>query len=584
MKRAIWVAIVVVLAASRAGAAAPVEEGALAKMPVKEVTVFKDGHAFVLHEGSVSTDGAGSVVLDYVPTPIVGTFWAYAADAKAKLTGVVSSRRVVSVERTALSIRELVEGNAGARVRIKEQGQTTPYEATVLWIPTRTTEELGRSSPPGTPEALPERGNLVLLKVAEGVKAVPIGRIEEMTFLENPKPGIAREEFRNVLTFKLDWAGGKAEKSAKVGMVYVQRGIRWIPNYRVEIDGKGNAKFELQATLINELADLDGVRAHLVIGVPRFAFEETPDPISLQEAVAQLSSSFRRDSRTAYAFSTAIMSQRVAPVRQARPAPEAGRVIDLGPDIAGSGKNEDLYVFTLENVTLRKGQRMVVPVAEFTLKYRDVFVLDLPFGPPPEILRRNLNNQQQAELAKLFHAPKVKHKIRLQNTATCPLTTAPALILREGRIVAQGMMTYTAVGASSDLELTTAVDISVKKQDTEAGRTPNAVNWGGHSYARVDLAGEIHLANHRDKPVVLEVSRSVLGNIDSATNEGTITHLGRHESGWFATGGYPFWWGWYNWPYWWYHFNAIGRVTWKIELEPGKSVDLKYTWHYFWRP
>lgn len=52
---------------------------ALQKMPIKELTVFKDGHAFVLHEGTMPTDAAGNVVLDYLPTPVVGTFWAYAS-------------------------------------------------------------------------------------------------------------------------------------------------------------------------------------------------------------------------------------------------------------------------------------------------------------------------------------------------------------------------------------------------------------------------------------------------------------------------------------------------------------------------
>ena len=47
--------------------------------------------------------------------------------------------------------------------------------------------------------------------------------------------------------------------------------------------------------------------------------------------------------------------------------------------------------------------------------------------------------------------------------------------------------------------------------------------------------------------------------------------------------GYPSWWGWYSWPQWWTHFNGVGKVTWKLDLEPGKSVDLKYTWNYYWR-
>jgi len=383
------------------------------------------------------------------------------------------------------------------------------------------------------------------------------------------------------MTLRLDWGKREPQASANVGMVYVQRGIRWIPNYRVDINGKGNAVVKLQATIINELADVENVTANLVIGVPTFAFKDTPDPISLQQTVAQLSSHFRNDTQSAYAFSNMIMTQSVAPVRHIDVPPPA-ETIDLGPDIAGSGKNEDLYVFTLENVTLKKGQRMVVPVAEYELAYRDVFVLDLPFAPPREV-RQHFNSEQQARLAQLYHAPKVMHKIRLVNDAKLPLTTAPALILREGRIVAQGMMTYTAPGASSDLELTNAVDISVEKLDKETERVPNAVKFDGYAYGRANLSGTIRLTSHRAETVSLEVRRSVLGHIDEASSDGVIEHLGRNEGEWVTAGELPFWWHWYNWPYWWYHFNAAGRITWQYELRPGQTVELKYDWHYFWR-
>jgi hypothetical protein len=560
--------------------AANVPEGTLANMPVKEITIFKDGHAFVLHEGKMPTDTNGNVVLDYLPRPIIGTFWAYSADTKAKLTGVVSGKHVVSVKRTALTIPELIEGNIGAKVRITEAGLSA-YESVILGIPARSSEELSRTKPPGAPDELPQRGSIVLLKFEGGVKAVPISRIQEVTFLDEPGLELAGEEFRNIMTLKLDWGKGRSERLADVGMVYVQRGIRWIPNYRVDIDGRGNAVIKLQATIINELTDIESVNTHLVIGVPKFTFEKTPDPISLQQAVAQLSRHFRPDSQTSYAFSNMIMSQAEMPVRRSEVSGSSD-TLDLGPDVAGSGKNEDLFVFTLDNVTLRKGQRMVVPVAEYTLEYEDVFVLDLPFGPPPEV-RYRFNNEQQAKLAQLYHAPKVIHKIRLANSAKCPLTTAPALILNQGRVIAQGMMTYTAVGASSDLELTTAVDIAVEKLDKEIDRIPNAAKWDGYTYARSNLIGIVHLTNRRTETVYLEIRRSVLGHIDSATHEGLIEHLGRNEGQWMASNSLPFWWNWYNWPNWWYHFNAIGRVTWKYELKPGNSTELEYEWHYFWR-
>ena len=555
-------------------------EASPAGMPVREITIFKDGHAFVLHEGKMPVGEDGNVTIDYLPKPILGTFWAYSADTKAKLNGVISYKHVVPFSRTALTIPELIEGNIGARVRVTEAGLAA-YETTILGIPTRSTEELSSTEPPGSPDKLPQRGDIVLLKFEGGVKAVPINRIQEVTFLDEPKLQLAGEQFRDMMTLKLDWGRRRPAQTAEVGMVYVQRGVRWIPNYRVDIDGNGNATVKLQATIINELADVEDIKAHLVIGVPKFAFENTPDPISLQQTAAQLSRHFRPDSQAAYAFSNMIMSQAEMSVRRVD-VPDSGNTLDLGPDVAGSGKNEDLYIFTLEHVTLKKGQRMVVPVAEYKLQYRDVFVLDLPFGPPPEV-RHNLNSQQQAQLAQLFYSPKVMHKIRFDNDAECPLTTAPALILRQGRIIAQGMMTYTAVGASSDLELTAAVDISVEKLDKETERIPNSVKWDNYSYARSNLTGNIHLTNRRSDTVILEIRRSVLGHIDSASHDGSIEHLGRHEGGWMDPNSRPFWWGWYNWPYWWYHFNAVGRVEWECELEPGKEIELTYKWHYFWR-
>ncbi len=70
-----------------------------------------------------------------------------------------------------------------------------------------------------------------------------------------------------------------------------------------------------------------------------------------------------------------------------------------------------------------------------------------------------------------------------------PLTTAPALILRDERILPQGLMTYAAPGADTDLSITTAVDIRVKKTDNEAGRKPNAAVWQGDQFGGAGSRG-----------------------------------------------------------------------------------------------
>ena len=572
------IAVILVLAGGAvASAQESVAAGKVADMPVKEVTVFKDGHAFVLHEGAMPTNGAGQVVMDYLPAPVMGAFWPYSAQEGAKLTAVVAGKRRVAVTRTALTTRELIEANIGAQAWVRETGGAH-YKARIVGVPTRSSAELALAAPANTGESLPQKAALVLLETDEGIRAVLFDQVRDVTFPQQPEMSVSDEQFRNTLTLKLNWANGQPREEANVGMAYLQKGIRWIPSYKVTIDGEGKALVQLQATIINELTDLEGVTANLVVGVPTFAFQDVADPIGMGQAVAQLSQQFRSDARTAYAFSNAIMSQSVMPVnRRVEPTPPAGG--DLGPEIAGSDRSEDLFIFTVENLTLRKGERAVLPVASYDLPYTDVHALDVPFAPPLEV-ERNLNSEQQRELARLFAAPKVMHKLRLRNTSDHPLTTAPALILKGDRLVAQGLMTYAAPGAETDLPVTVAVNIQVIKEDAETKRTPNAANWHGTQVTRIDLAGTIHMVNRGDKSVSIEVTRHVLGHADEAGQDGVVTMANAFEQ---TTGGsaLPHWWRWYSWPQWWRHFNGIGRIEWTVELEPGKDAELTYVWHYF---
>jgi hypothetical protein len=364
-------------------------------------------------------------------------------------------------------------------------------------------------------------------------------------------------------------------------MAYVQKGLRWIPSYKVTNAGTGKARVQLQATLVNELADLEDVTANLVVGVPTFAFKGTVDPMALQQTVARLGEYFEPQSASGYAMSNAIMSQVADRESRFRDENARGnRPPDLGPEVESSEKDEDLFVFTVKRVTLKKGERMVLPVAEYELGYRDVYTLDLPFAPPLEV-RANANDEQQRQLARLLGAPRFMHVLRLTNSGREPLTTAPALISSGDRVLGQGMMSYTAPGGECDLALTTAVDIKVSKSDKETGRVPNALTLDGSTYLRVDLSGNIAITNRRDQAVDIEVKRSILGHAETAGQMGKVEMVNAYEEG--GAVAQPPWWGWYGWPGWWGAVNGVGQFTWKTRIEPGKSLALTYKWHYFWR-
>ena len=81
-------------------------------LPVREVTVFKDGHAFVLREEPLPADAGGEVVLDELPTPLLGTFWPYASDG-ARLVSATAGRVDVTERVESSDLRQLAAANVG---------------------------------------------------------------------------------------------------------------------------------------------------------------------------------------------------------------------------------------------------------------------------------------------------------------------------------------------------------------------------------------------------------------------------------------------------------------------------------------
>jgi hypothetical protein len=209
------------------------------------------------------------------------------------------------------------------------------------------------------------------------VLALPLERIRSVSFKNAPASKYPSETFRNLLTLDFAWPEALPRRDIEVGMAYA----------------------------------------------PTFAFKGMVDPMALQQTVAQLGDYFDSRSASGLAMSNAIMAQVGGREDRFRDEERRNQSPDAGPEVESSEADQDLYVFTVRRVTLKKGERMVLPVAEYELGYRDVYVLDLPFAPPMEV-RANANDAQQQRLARLLGAPHFVHVLRLTNSGHEPLTTA----------------------------------------------------------------------------------------------------------------------------------------------------------------
>jgi hypothetical protein len=218
---------------------------------------------------------------------------------------------------------------------------------------------------------------------------------------------------------------------------------------------------------------------------------------------------------------------------------------------------------------------MTLPVAEFDVTYADLCTVDVPIAPSPESLRNAGRNVEDVERLKEKVRPVAMHQVRFDNASPFPITTAPAIVLRGGRLLGQGRTCYTSPGGKCDVTVTQAVGLRVAKEEHETGRKPDALRVDGNSYCRVDLAAEIRIANDTDTARDVEVTRYVMGAVDSADHEGEKAAVNALED---VDANSAQVWGWYD-----QRVNSAGRIRWKIRVEPRSTVTLAYAWHYFWR-
>jgi hypothetical protein len=277
-------------------------------------------------------------------------------------------------------------------------------------------------------------------------------------------------------------------------------------------------------------------------------------------------------------------------IQDARTATAQAEAASDQTTVDGGSKSEDLYVFAVKHVSLKKGERMVVPVLEAEVAYDDLYTLDIPITPPPEVqctnpgaYRANVADGHSGTQA--ADSLKFLHKVRLKNTLPQPFTTAPALLVENSQgkevILAQSLMTYAAQGSASDLTVTTAVDLKAVKHENEVGRQDSATTWLNNKYARINVEGGITITNYGVKAVKIEVNRRVLGQVDTVSGNGSMQMLNALNEA--ASSPLPIWWGYYSWPGWWTQMNGMGKYTFQADLAPRQKAECSYKWHYFWR-
>ena len=366
---------------------------------------------------------------------------------------------------------------------------------------------------------------------------------------------VGEEQPRSALRFKLQGGGDKTDLT----MGYLEHGLGWTPSYMISLTDEKTARVTMQAVVMDDAEDLDNTDVFFVVGVPNFAYAETPSPMAMQQNLLTfLKDAGRRDEASMRAYSNAIAGQLVA--SEYRELDKLGNesFTQAVSELSGAPE-EDLFLYSRSGVTLQKGERAMYNVFSTTVGYEHIYEWDVVdpqrvdgFG---NVIAGNANPSDEAIRNSIWHS------IRLKNNTKFPWTSAPTMVVSGMKPVSQDTLPYTPKDSSSNLKITIATDIRSSHEEREAARQQNVQRRHGYEMDLVTVEGKLKLKNYKSKEVKVDVTKTLRGEVEMQSDGGKVVKLGEAIQ----------------------TDNPLSRLTWQVPLKAGEERVVTYRYKIYIR-
>jgi len=511
------------------------------KPEIKRIAVFKNGYAFTYREGEATTLNGWAYTTN-VPIGVMGTVWGYSGSPNTKVQQLLASETARPDTETIMRVEDLfdfLKVNEGLKVHVDSYDNKT-FEGGYSLI--------GKDA----------NNYSIALQTERGTVVIPPGRIQTVELIGKPnfeKKVIVKNGPENRLAIRTD--GAKDGQPINLGIAALERGIRWIPAYRVEVKGEPikEAKLELEAVLINELADLKDSEVYFVVGVPSFAFKDMLSPLSMNQAFAGVSGYF---ATTGQNYSNAIMTQQTQ--RMGETTDEtATNASPTSPDEeqTASLSAEQLYLYKTDQLNLKKGERTSLRLFSLTIPATEVFEWTVTDPPRPAGDEYSYRPSVTQDLSS-----GIWYSLRLKNDTGMPLTTAPAITFREWKPLGQDMIKFTPVGGENILRVSPATEVIGTHTLEEKAREAVSLRMNGSTYTfdLITVEGTLKINNVKKQPVAMVITRNINGEVISATDGGKIKREGLNLQS----------------------VNPNSIVKWNVTVPSGEK-EIKYTYKVYIR-
>lgn len=510
-------------------------------LKTKSVSVFKNGSSFFVKEGQVTVENGSCFLEDEVPKAAFGTLWFSASNGEINQVRT-HSKTTREVQETKSVFKSsafgpMLEANLNKRLTLFFHNE---------------------SSLSGTVEKVDD--SYFLFKTGTKWINLKTANLERIEFSEKPvfpdsvsiqKDTIVKEKQGLMINFSSN------SKSQDLGMMYLQKGIGWVPTYSIDLYSEDRAKLRLQAVVSNQAEDFENADLNFVVGVPNFLHQNDVTPLSKSglQSINQFYNSIpvignslvsdfanRGGGRITYGINA-----------------ESNALQGSNEGLEGFA-SEDLFFYNLPNVSLKRGESAQFNILRSDIKVQHIYEVQLEENSTDSYYYRQLGVKGDFSFGENFKN-KVWHAIKFKNTTNSPLTGGAVMVTnsQDGtpRPISQDKITYTPAGAETFLKLTVAPDVSVrdKEKQKEVEEVKEQIN--GYWYNKITVEGEIRIQNYKSKKVNLNIRKKITGELESSNVKWLKSK---------RVQGYQ-------------QQNEITDVCWELtDLQPGEKRTIKYVY------
>ena len=485
-----------------------------AKPKITAVSMFKNGYSLIARRTDIP--GSGEYIVDEPPMASYGTFWHLPTDG-ISITSTASTMIEEKKDSPAANLDQVLSLNVGEQVTVDFN-----------------------DAPSMTGTLMSTVGNYLVLQTSEGVVFIGRDHIKRILFPKVPKVSTTEKNSRRVMKLTVE-----ANKPGAIDTIGLEHGLTWVPAYAIDISNDKELNFVAKGTVINELADLDGVDASFITGFPNVRYLNVIDPLTSPNSLDQILQMAVSGGFTPSANMASQMAAGRAAYTNAPPTND----FTAGYTPQGTGEQrEDLFFYKLHDITLKKGDRAAFTLFSYKAPYDHVFTW-------------NVNGSYLG--AGTVADQDVWHSIVFKNASGKPLTTALASVFHDNDIVGQDLVNYCPPGAELNVQLSKAMDIQATSSVEEIARVRSAISRPEMNaiFDFVTVRGTLTIRNLRKEKAKMRIFANVEGEVTAADGDPEIHKTGANSN----------------------TLNPTSNLAWSPEVRAGETLKLTYTYKEYFR-